>query len=544
MSSIIILVVIILFSLTFRFYGRWLEQKWRIDPDRKTPSHTERDNIDYVPAKAPVLFGHHFASIAGAAPIIGPIAASVFGWIPVLIWIVVAGIFFGSVHDFGSLFVSIRHKGKNLSQVIGENLGEANKQLFAWFVWLTSILVIAAFTSIVADSFVKMPSAATASMLFLLLAMVFGVLMRRFKMPLLLLTIPAILLMIGAISLGMQFPVALSKPLWMIIITIYIAIASVAPVWVLLQPRDYLNSFLLFALIIAAAFSVLFLNPTIQMDAFVGFNVDNMNLFPLLFVMVACGAISGYHSMFASTTTSKQVGNERHIRPIAMGGMLVESLLAVIALLVAAQLTKGQFADLYSNGGPIAIFSNGLAGLMQKLGLPFEVAASFVVLAISSFALTSLDSVARVARSILQNSAETSSFFQAIKIAPVLKNKFWATLITVIIGGAAAFTKWQIIWPIFGCANQLIAALALIILFVWLKKTNRVYKIIVVPMVFMFIVTSVALVQLFVKSVADGGYVLSGVTLALFVLSVMFAGQSVRFIFVGKKEFDALNRPV
>lgn len=531
MTSALVLSVILLFFLAYRFYGRWLEKRWRINPDKPTPAHTERDDIDYVPTKRPVLFGHHFASIAGAAPIIGPIAASIFGWAPVFVWIVFAGIFFGSVHDFGALFTSIRHKGNNLSQVIGENTTQRNRLLFAWFVWLTSILVIAAFTSIVADSFVKMPAAATASILFLILAVFFGMVMRRLQLPLFLLTLIGILLMAGAIYIGILFPMSLSKPVWMIIITAYIAVASIAPVWLLLQPRDYLNSFLLFTLIFAAAIGVLWLNPELQSPAFTGFEVNNMHLFPLLFVMVACGAISGYHSMFASTTTSKQVNNEKDIRPIAMGGMLVESFLAVIALIVAAQLSRGQFNELYNNGGPIAIFSSGLAGLVQKLGLPYQASASFVVLAISSFALTSLDSVARVARSILQHTADNNRIMTTIGLSSVLKSKVGATLLTVLVGGIAAFTKWQIIWPIFGCANQLIAALALVIVFIWLKSTNRTYKVLIIPMVFMLIVESVALIQLTIKSVLDGSYVLAVVSVTLFILSVLFLLQSRAFIF-------------
>ena len=526
MTSLLVVSVIVVFGCAYRFYGRWIERKWGVDPGRRTPAHTERDDIDYTPTKLPVLFGHHFASIAGAAPIIGPIAASVFGWVPVLLWIVLAGIFFGSVHDFGALFASIRHKGKNLSEVIGENTGPRNRSLFAWFVWLTSILVIAAFTSIVADSFVKMPSAATASILFLFLAIAFGFFMRRYRLPLLPLTILAILLMAGAIALGALFPITLSKPVWMILITAYIAVASIAPVWVLLQPRDYLNSFLLFTLIISATIGVLILNPGIQAPAFSGFKVDGMALFPLLFVMVACGAISGYHSMFASTTTSKQVNSERDIKPISMGAMLVESFLAVIALLVAAQLGGDNFRQLYDNGGPIAIFSSGLAGLMAQAGLPYDAAASFVVLAISSFALTSLDSVARVARSIMQNTAEKNDFFAHIKIRPFLKSKIGATLFTVTIGGAAAFTNWRIIWPIFGCANQLIAALALMIVYIWLKRTKRTYKIIIFPMIFMFLVTSVGLVRLSYTSFAAGSYILVFFSAALLILSILFVLQS------------------
>lgn len=540
MTSALVLIVGVLFIFAYRFYGRWLEKKWRINPDRPTPAHTECDDIDYVPTKRPVLFGHHFASIAGAAPIIGPIAASIFGWVPVLLWIVLAGIFFGSVHDFGALFTSIRNKGKNLSEVIGEHAGQTNRSLFAWFVWLTSLLVIAAFTNIVADSFVTMPSAATASALFLILAIVFGSVMRSFRLPLTPLTLVGILLMAVSVYLGIVFPISLSKPVWMIIISAYIAVASIAPVWLLLQPRDYLNSFLLFALIFGATIGVLFVNPQIHAPAFVGFKVNNMELFPLLFVMVACGAISGYHAMFASTTTSKQVDNERDIRPISMGGMFVESFLAVIALFVAVQLSSGAFQALYQNGGPIAIFSTGLAGLLERFGLPQGASASFVVLAISSFALTSLDSVARVARSILQHTAENNTLLENIKITPVFRSKWGATLITVFLGSAVAFTKWQIIWPIFGCANQLIAALALMIVLIWLKNSNRTFTIIIFPMIFMFVVTSVALVRLTFTSFLEGSYLLAAVSIALNVLSLLFVLKSLNLIIASPNHSAAI----
>jgi carbon starvation protein len=522
MTSFIIFSVILFFLLAYRFYGGWLQRRWGVDAARPTPAHTHRDDLDYVPTPMPVLFGHHFASIAGAAPIIGPIAASVFGWLPVVLWIVIAGIFFGSVHDFGSLFASVRHQAKPLSQVIGEHIGASNQRFFAWFVWLTSILVIAAFTSIVADSFVAMPSAGTASALFMALAVAFGFFRRRTGASLAVSTIIALTLMAGCIYLGFLLPLVLAKSVWMLLIILYIGVASVTPVWALLQPRDYLNSFLLYALIVSAALGLLFLNPAIEMAPFTAFRTEDMPLFPLLFVMVACGAISGYHSMFASTTTSKQVNNERDIRPVAMGGMLVESLLAVIALLTAASLPRTQFSELYQHGGPITIFSSGLAALFEKIHVPTQAGASFVVLAISSFALTSLDSVARVARTIIQDIVGQSRVLSDFRPASVLRTPVGATAVTVSIGGAAAFARWQSIWPVFGCANQLIAALALITLFVWLKKSGRVYFVVVLPMTFMFIVASSGLVQLTLTSFRAHHLLLATVALLLLVLSLAF----------------------
>lgn len=528
MTTFIILFVILIFFLAYRYYGGWLQRRWGVDPSRQTPAHTLRDDRDYVPTPMPVVFGHHFASIAGAAPIIGPIAASAFGWLPVLLWIVVAGIFIGSVHDFGALFASVRHQAKPISQVIDEHIGAANRRLFSWFVWLTSLLVIAAFTSIVADSFVAMPSAGTASALFMVLAVAFGEVRRRLPVSLTVATLIFILLMAGCIWLGVLFPLVLAKNTWMLLIIAYIAVASVTPVWVLLQPRDYLNSFLLFALIVLAALGLLLANPSIEMAAFTGFRAENMTLFPLLFVMVACGAISGYHAMFASTTTSKQVNAERDIRPVAMGGMLAESLLAVLALLIAATITRARFNELYHNGGPIAIFSNGIAALTTKFHVPSEISASFVVLAISSFALTSLDSVARVARSIVQEIAHKNGTIAALRLTPTLRSPFGATLVTVTLGGAAAFAPWQKIWPIFGCANQLIAALTLMTLYVWLKRTGRVSWVLVLPMSFMLAVAASGLAQLSYTSLRTNSYVLAAVALMLLGLAAAFVAVIIK----------------
>ena len=528
MTALIILSVIILFTFAYRFYGAFLQKRWGVDPSRPTPAHTLRDDRDYVPTPMPVLFGHHFASIAGAAPIIGPIAASAFGWMPVLLWIVVAGVFIGSVHDFGALFASVRHQAKPLSRVIDEHIGATNRGLFSGFVWLTSLLVIAAFTSIVADSFVAMPSAGTASALFMLLAVAFGYVRRRLPISLTVATLIFLLLMAGCIRLGLLLPLVLAKNTWMLLIIVYIAVASVTPVWVLLQPRDYLNSFLLFALIALAALGLLIVNPPIEMAAFTGFRAENMTLFPLLFVMVACGAISGYHAMFASTTTSKQVNNERDLRPVAMGGMLVESLLAVLALLIAATLTRARFGELYHNGGPIAIFSSGIAALTTKFHVPTEISASFVVLAISSFALTSLDSVARVARSIVQEIAHKNETIAALHLTPTLRSPFGATLVTVALGGAAAFSPWQKIWPIFGCANQLIAALTLVTLYVWLKKTGRIYGVLVLPMIFMLVVAASGLAQLSTTSIRTHSHLLAAVALMLLGLATAFVAVIIK----------------
>ncbi|WP_330362548.1 carbon starvation CstA family protein [[Clostridium] dakarense] len=302
-SAIILLVAYIC-------YGGYLAKKWGVDDSRKTPAHTKYDGVDYVPAKSPVLLGHHFASIAGAGPIVGPIQAAIFGWIPVTLWVIIGSIFFGGIQDFGSLFASIRHDGKSIGEIIEVNMGKKGKKLFALFAWLTLVLVVAAFANIVADNFVSTPQAASASVFFMILAIFFGIAVYRFKTPLLLSTIVGVILLFACIYLGFLFPLVLSKQVWILLLMVYIFVASVTPVWILLQPRDYLNSYLLYAMIAGALLGIVILRPEIKMDGFIGFNVNGQYLFPVLFVTVACGAISGFHSLVGSGTSSKQLYKE------------------------------------------------------------------------------------------------------------------------------------------------------------------------------------------------------------------------------------------
>ena len=332
MNSILVLVVGIgILIAGYVFYGKWLAEQWGVDPKRKTPAFTEEDGVDYVPAKAPVLMGHHFSSIAGAGPINGPIQAAVFGWVPVFLWIILGGIFFGGVHDYGSLVASLRHKGKSIGQIIEANIGERAKILFAIFAWITLLVVIAAFANIVAATFVANPSAGTSSLLFILLAVAFGLLVYRTGISLFLGTVLGLIGMAAAFYIGHIFPIVLSKDMWLLIMMGYIFVASIAPVWILLQPRDYLNSFLLYLMIIAAFLGICFYQPTMEISPFVGFDLGHGQwLFPVLFVTVACGAISGFHSLVSSGTSSKQLDNEKNAKLIGYGSMLIEGLLQII----------------------------------------------------------------------------------------------------------------------------------------------------------------------------------------------------------------------
>lgn len=528
-SSFLVLIAVGLFIIAYASYGKWLAKKWGLDPSKPTPAHTNRDGVDYVPAKAPVLLGHHFSSIAGAGPIVGPIAAAIFGWVPVFLWIVIGSIFFGGVHDMGSLFASVRYGGKSLGEVIGENMGSKGKKLFSVFAWLTLVLVIAAFANIVSNTFVAVPEAATSSLLFIVLAIGFGFSVYRKGANLAISSVIGVALLVIAIVLGQLFPLSLTKETWMVLMLAYIFVASVTPVWILLQPRDYLNSFLLYAMLIGGFVGILIMRPVLQLGAVTGFNINNSYLFPMLFVTVACGAISGFHSLVGSGTTSKQINTEKDIELVGYGSMLIEGVLATIAIITAGYLTAGNLGDLLSNGGPINVFSSGLGNFMSSFGLPVAVGTSFTALAISAFALTTLDTATRLARFIFQEffSASEEARDSVKKLSVTFTNRYVATAITVVLSGALAFIGWQAVWPLFGSANQLLAALALLSLAVWLKNTERAYKMIIFPMVFMFVVTLTALlILIYNNSIVSLNPVLLTFAVLLFVLAIVLIAEA------------------
>ncbi len=521
-SLVLVLGSIIIFIVAYVTYGAWLAKQWGVDPSRKTPAHTKNDGVDYVPAKAPVLLGHHFASIAGAGPINGPIAAAVFGWVPVMLWIVIGSIFFGGVHDYGSLFASVRHEGNSIGQVIEKNMGKRGKKLFAIFAWLTLLLVVAAFTNIVANTFTAVPEAASASMMFIVLAVVFGFAVYRKGVSLTIGSIIGVTLLFVCIALGNLFPLALSKNTWVGILMVYIFIASVTPVWILLQPRDYLNSYLLYAMIGGAVIGIAIVRPVIQLPAVTSFNLGNGNLlFPMLFVTVACGAISGFHSLVGSGTTSKQLYSEGDAKVIGYGGMLIEGVLAVIAIITAAYVSQGQLTELLK-GGPVNVFSDGIGNFMTSFGIPFTIGKSFVALAVSAFALTSLDTATRLGRFIFQEFFED----ETKEKQSIFANRYVSTSITVVVGGWLALGSWSVIWPIFGSANQLLAALSLIAVAVWLKNIGKNYSMFTIPTAFMFVVTIFALILLIKANLAKGNFVLVVFPVLLLVLAVILAKEA------------------
>lgn len=529
----------VILLIAYVCYGGYLAKKWGIDDSKKTPAHTKEDGVDYVPSKAPVLLGHHFASIAGAGPIVGPIQAAIFGWIPVTLWVIIGSIFFGGVQDFGSLFASIRHDGKSIGEIIEANMGKKGKKLFALFAWLTLILVVAAFANIVADNFVSTPEAASASVFFMILAVIFGMAVYRFKMPLLPATIIGVIALFGCIYLGFIFPLALSKKTWIILLLIYIFVASVTPVWILLQPRDYLNSFLLYAMIIGALLGIVILRPEIQMDGFVGFSVNGQYLFPVLFVTVACGAISGFHSLVGSGTSAKQLYKESDAKKVGYGAMLIEGLLAIVALITVAYISNAQFGDLLANGGPVNVFSEGIANFMVSFGIPFTIGKTFTALAISAFALTSLDTATRLGRFIFQEFFDTNgNSDKGASEKNILTNKYVSTIITVVISGLLAVMGYEKIWPIFGSANQLLAAISLMAIAIWLYNSKRGCKEFIIPIIFMFIVTIVSLV-FNIKSNIGVNYPLVFIAIALLILALILIKEAINYL--KKHKEDATN---
>lgn len=535
---LMMIIAIVVLGAGYLVYGRWLAKKWGIDPKAKTPAYELRDGVDYEPADTHVVFGHQFASIAGAGPINGPVQAAVFGWVPVLLWVLIGGVFFGAVQDFSAMYASVKNKGRTIGYIIEEYIGKVGKKLFLLFCWLFCILVVAAFADVVAGTFngfaadgariTANGSVATTSMLFIVQAVALGFLLRFSKMNKWVNTLIAIALLVVGVAVGLALPVFIPANTWHIIVFIYIMIASVVPVWALLQPRDYLNSYLLVFMILAAVVGIMATNPSINLPAFTSFTVAGTgNLFPILFVTIACGAVSGFHALVSSGTASKQIKNEKHMLPVSFGAMLMESLLAVISLIAVASFAAGEAAAAgYST--PTQVFAGGVANFLEKLGMPHNIIFTLINLAVSAFALTSLDSVARIGRLSFQELFLDASIKDE-DMKPwrkVVTNKYFATVITLVLAYILAKMGYKNIWPLFGSANQLLSALALIACAVYLKKTNRKGWMLWIPMVIMLCVTLTALVQKIIALIGDptaGNILQLAFAVALFVLGVIVA---------------------
>ena len=572
MNAVLVLLIgCAILIVGYIFYGGWLAKQWGVDDTKVTPAHELEDGMDYVPAKAPVLMGHHFSSIAGAGPINGPIQAAVFGWLPCMLWILIGGIFFGAVHDYGALFASIRHKGQTLGEVVAANIGERAKKLFIIFSYLTLVLVVAAFASIVAGTFkgfnddgtqnAANASVAMVSILFIVMAIIFGFCVYRRGAPLSVATIAGVIGIVLCLIIGLNFhPIYLSGDVWMWIIGVYILIASVAPVWILLQPRDYLSSFLLYGMMIIAFVGVLGAgimgqNTALEIPMFTEWK-DPMTglgtMFPALFVTIACGAISGFHSLVGSGTTSKQLDHERDAKPIAYGGMLIECALALISLCAVGYVWADYVAGTRT---PTVVFASGLSGMVSTipgLGTTKDVIYTLLVLTVSAFCLTSLDTATRLARYMFQEfwlkPGETYKDVTGIKAT--LCNPIVATAITVVLGVGLGMTGYSKIWPLFGAANQLLAGLALLTVCAWLGNIGRNNKMFYIPMVFMMIVTIWSLFQTVTNRIGQitsdnpevlakvdwGTYAQAILGALLIVLALFLAWEGIQTIFFKKNK--------
>ena len=533
--------------VAYLFYGRYLVKTWGIDPKATTPAVAKEDGTDFVPTNKWSVFAHQFSSIAGAGPVTGPVMAMMFGWLPAFLWVIVGGVFFGAVQDFGALYASVKTEGKSMGQIIEKYIGRKGKKLFFLFCWIFTLIVIAAFADMVAGTFngisadgaklAPNASAASISILYVFVAMAFGLFLKKVKLEGLPKVILGIALIIVMLALGIMFPVYATKTTWIYVVFVYIFFASVTPMWLLKTPRDYLTTFLFIGMIVAAVIGVFVSNPTITTPAFVGFkSASGSYIFPTLFVTIACGAVSGFHSLVSSETSSKLVENEKDMLQVGYGSMLLESFLAILVIVIVGALpnlkASGVLDSTLANmaladtATPFTKFSAGVTGLVAQLGLPQSWGLCIMTMFVSALALTSLDAVARISRMSFQEFFEVEEGQEPSGLVKVLTNKYVSTIISLVCGYLLSLGGYVNIWPLFGSANQLLAAMVLISLAVFLKVTGRKGFMLYIPMVLMFIVTMTALVQaiygIVMKLFVTGGFVLmvDGLQLVVAILLV------------------------
>ena len=531
-GAVLLLAALLLFAAGYAVYSRFLGRVVGIDPARKTPAVTDRDDVDYMPTHPLVLFGHHFAAIAGAGPIVGPVFAAEFGWGAVALWVVFGSVLIGAMHDMLALFLSVRHRGKSIGVVIGELIGAPARILFLMFSWSVLVLVVAEFTRQIAITFVSDPAIATSSMLFIAEAVVFGLCVYRLRMSLMVASLIFVPLMFMSVWIGELYPLDLVRfglsadavrTVWILVLLGYCFLASVCPIWVLLQPRGYLSSYLLYVMAALGIFGVFAACPTLTLPAFTGLSVVHGNgqvdsIFPLLFVLVSCGACSGTHAIIASGTTSKQLANERHIRPIGYGGLLLEGVLAIVAIVAIAGVyanSADYFADIAAKS-PAQLFASAIAGFCAKVGIPVRLSSGFILLSISAFLMTTVDACARLARFSWQE--------LAVRAPKPVKNTYAGTMVVcaaaavLLLGNSQARES---LWAILMSANQLIAALTLLAATLWLAKNRKPRWMTFLPMVFMFLVSVWALWLILLQSLALGDAIRTVATGFLLVLAVV-----------------------
>lgn len=578
-GAVLLLIATACFLVGYFVYSRFVGRLLGTDAARPTPAVSMKDGVDYVPAHPMVLFGHHFAAIAGAGPIVGPVLAAEFGWASVALWVVLGCIFIGAAHDMIALFLSVRHKGESIGSVIGDILGRPGRLLFLLFSWSALVLVVAEFTRQVAVTFVQDPSIATASLLFIGEAILFGICVYRLKMNVLVASLIFVPIMFAFVWLGGLLPIDLLKchgftaaeytaalasgapipanlaaaaqsvqTVWTLVLLAYCFLASTLPVWLLLQPRDYLNAYLLYAMMILGFLGVVVAHPTLQTAAFTGFSAVGRSghleyLFPFLFVTVACGACSGFHALVASGTTAKQLDNEKSIRPVAYGGMLLEGVLAVIALVGVAGsfASQADYVKTIQVTEPVNVFASTIAGFVQKMGFPAETARSFMLLSVSAFLLTSVDAGTRLARFSWQEfvaaAAPAANGTDAAKrgwLYRVCHNMYVGTGVVIVLVCALLLGNPKAaksLWTIFASANQLLAALTLLTATLWFVRNKKPCWITLVPMCFMMTVSTYALIALFRTSLTGGNWTVVGATGFLILVAIALILFSLSYVY-------------
>ena len=518
-GAILLLIAAACFLGGYFLYARKLERLLGIDPKRPTPAHTKGDGVDYVPAHPAVLFGHHFATIAGAGPIVGPVLAAEFGWASVAIWVVLGCIFIGAAHDMITMFLSVRHDGESIGSVIGTFLGSPGRLMFLLVSWSGLVLLVAEFTRQIVGTFVADPAVATASLLFIAEAVAFGLCVYRFRMSVLAASLVFVPLMFAFVWVGNAYPLDLVKlfglspdavrTVWTVVLIAYCFLASTCPVQFLLQPRDYLNSYLLYAMMLMGFLGVFVAHPVLHIDAFAGFAVVGRSgmtdlLFPFLFVTVACGACSGFHALVASGTSSKQIANERSIRPVAYGGMLLEGVLAIIAVIGVAgtYMSQKEYVSAIQSMEPVQMFAATIAGFCCKVGIPQRAAEGFMLLAVAAFLMTSVDSSTRLARFTWQElMPRKDGFFHNLYVGTAA---VCAVVVALLIGSPDTARQ---LWTLFASTNQMLASLTLLTATLWFAHNRKPCWMTAVPMVLMFSVSSWALASILVSSASAGQWV-------------------------------------
>ena len=514
-TLVIVLIAAVCLLAGYVFYGRWLAKKWGIDPKAKTPAYTHEDGEDYVPTDGWTVFAHQFSSIAGAGPVTGAIQAAAFGWLPVLLWILLGGIFFGAVTDFGALYASVKNEGKSMGMLIEQYIGKTGRKLFLLFCWLFTLIVTAAFADMVSGTFngfvtdtatgeitksTVNGAAGSISIMFIAFAVVFGLIQKKMKFTGWKEVVLGLVCMVACFILGISFPIVATRETWNYVTFAYIFFAAILPMWLLMQPRDFMTTFMFIFMIAAAAIGLLVAHPTMNLPVYTGFHNEKLgDMFPILFVTVACGAVSGFHSLVSSGTSSKTISNEKDMLKVGYGAMILESLLAVLALCVAGAAASADGTA--ATGTPFQIFSAGVAGFLEMFGIPVHIAQCIMTMCVSALALSTLDSVARIGRMSFQELFSVDDMEHAEGWRKLFCNKYFATVITLVFGYILTKVGYTNIWPLFGSANQLLSALVLITLCVFLKVTGRTNKTLFPPLIIMLCVTFTALVERFIALV-------------------------------------------